>query len=92
VLAAAIHGDANTIVTLNLKDFPALRLRPFNIIAEHPDVFVTNLIKLAPENCLTALRNQVFRLRNPPKTIDEVLVILERCGLPHSVALLKKML
>jgi len=69
VLAAAIHGDARTIVTMNLKDFPTARLRTFDIVAQHPDAFVTNLIQLEPESCLTALRNQVSRLRNPPKTI-----------------------
>src|SRR5947209_1755214 len=44
VLAAAIHGGASIIVTANLKDFPATALAPHNIIAEHPDIFISGLL------------------------------------------------
>jgi predicted nucleic acid-binding protein len=37
VLAAAIHGGAQIIVTNNLADFPARQLEPLGIVAEHPD-------------------------------------------------------
>jgi len=37
VLAAAIAGGADVLVTKNLKDFPADRLAPFGIEAQHPD-------------------------------------------------------
>jgi PIN domain len=43
VLAAAIHGEINAIVTFNLKDFPLNILSQYNIIAEHPDRFIANL-------------------------------------------------
>ena len=39
VLAAAIHGDAEVIVTFNLKDFPAATLDHFGIEAQHPDAW-----------------------------------------------------
>jgi predicted nucleic acid-binding protein len=45
VLAAAITGGADVLVTMNLKDFPASRLAPFGIEAQHPDVFICNLLR-----------------------------------------------
>jgi len=47
VLAAAIAVSADVIVTTNLKDFPAKTLRPFRLIAQHPDEFIVNQITLS---------------------------------------------
>lgn len=46
VVAAAIRAGAQVIVTANVKDFPAAALEPFNIEAQHPDVFIVGLIDL----------------------------------------------
>jgi hypothetical protein len=43
-LAAAVVADADTIVTFNLKDFPAATLAMYDIEAKHPDNFVSELI------------------------------------------------
>lgn len=43
VLAAAIHADAQLIVTKNLRDFPAEALAPWGVEAKHPDAFLTEL-------------------------------------------------
>src|SRR5438045_1156639 len=40
VLAAAIHGGAEGIVTYNLADFPATALTAHGILAQHPDDFI----------------------------------------------------
>lgn len=47
VLAAAIHCNAQIIVTYNLKDFPKEILLPFEIEAQHPDVFLRYIRLLA---------------------------------------------
>jgi hypothetical protein len=40
VLAAAIRGGAQAIITANAKDFPAAALTPLGLEAVHPDDFL----------------------------------------------------
>jgi hypothetical protein len=44
VLTAPVTGGADTIMTFNLKDFPQDILDRHNIIAQHPDDFIADLI------------------------------------------------
>jgi predicted nucleic acid-binding protein len=90
VLAAAVHGGANIIVTFNLKDFPAAILAPHGIEAQHPDEFITNLIGLNAPKVIQAVRGQRAGLRNPPRTADELLDILLQQQLPETVRLLRR--
>lgn len=46
VLAAAILGRCEVIVTFNLRDFPSDALAPWNIEAHHPSMFLSNLYSL----------------------------------------------
>jgi predicted nucleic acid-binding protein len=69
VLAAAIRAGAQTIVTFNLKDFPAERLASYGVEAQHPDDFVFDLLDLAPGAVLSAVNAQLAALKNPPQTI-----------------------
>ncbi len=89
VVAAAIRGQADVIVTCNTKDFPAKSLAKYDLEAQHPDSFVTNLITLDAQKCRQALAAQVKSLKAPPRSKEEVLEILKQCGLVKSVALLK---
>ncbi|PRX35131.1 PIN domain-containing protein [Meinhardsimonia xiamenensis] len=41
VLATAIAGRAQTIITFNTRDFPRAALAPHGLIALHPDAFLT---------------------------------------------------
>jgi len=56
VLAAAIKGQAEVIVTFNLKDFPSKILSNYDIWAQHPDEFISHLIDLAPQAIILAAR------------------------------------
>lgn len=86
VLAAAIHGGVNLILTFNLADFPASALRPHSIEAAHPDDFVAGLLDEASDVVHEAVRRQRGALRNPPMSASELLDALEKCGLKVTVA------
>ena len=88
VLAAAIRGRADVIVTSNLADFPAPVLATYHIEAQHPDDFLAHLIDLAPPAVCVAARVCRGRLRNPPVTVEQYLAALERLHLPQTVAFL----
>lgn len=89
VLAAAIRGEAQVIVTMNLKDFPEKVLRQYEIEAHHPDEFILQLIELSPDTVLAAAETHRQSLKNPPRSIDEFLASLQAQGLVRSVAALR---
>jgi predicted nucleic acid-binding protein len=90
VLAAAIRGRADVIVTLNLRDFPADVIGPLGIEAQHPDEFILHLLDFAPGAVLAAAENHRQSLKNPAKTLDEYLKTLERQGLTQTVSVLRQ--
>ena len=92
VLAAAVRAGAQAVVTFNLKDFPTVVLEPLGIEAKHPDDFVLESIELAPATIAAAVRVQAATLRNPPRSVDELLDLLIDQGLPQSVARLRELL
>jgi predicted nucleic acid-binding protein len=73
VLAAAIRGRVDVIVTYNLKDFKPIDLKPYDIEAQHPDEFIAHLIDLAPTAVLGAAKIVRARLKNPPLSPQEYL-------------------
>jgi predicted nucleic acid-binding protein len=89
VLAAAIHSGADVIVTYNLKDFPVDVLAPFEIEAQHPDDFLGRLLDQSTGMVCAAVKRQRESLRNPPKTVQELLATLESQGLTQAVARLR---
>ncbi len=89
VLAAAIQGRTDTIVTRNLRDFPADRLAPHKIAAHHPDAFIAGLFDADPGTVLEAVHGHPAALRNPPRSAGDYLAALERLGLSGTVSLLR---
>jgi len=89
VLAAAIHGRADRIVTSNLKDFPVEILARYDIAPQHPDEFVCGLIDGDPELVLVASETHRTSMKNPPQQVWEYLQMLELQGLIRSAAVLR---
>jgi hypothetical protein len=73
VLAAAVVGDAEVIVTSNFKHFPESALAPFGIEAQSPDEFLMRLVDLYPRDMVRIVLAQTEDLRHPPMSVDEVL-------------------
>lgn len=83
VLAAAITGGAQTIVTFNLVDFPTKQLQSHHVDAVHPDSFLLDQLDLSPAVVLNALARQARRFRNPAMDLSGLLARLERCDVPE---------
>lgn len=90
VLAAAIRGRADVIVTMNLKDFPPEVLAPLGLEAQHPDEFILHLLDLAPGPVIAAAQAHRQSLKNPTKTVQEYLDALEHQGLTQTVSVLRE--
>ena len=65
VLAAAIAADADTIVTFNLKHFPAAALAEHGVEAVHPDEFLASQVTLQPGACSAVVRRLQGRMTRP---------------------------
>ena len=83
VLAAAIVGHADAIVTFNLKDFPDAIMRGHNIEVLHPDDFLVAQYELAPIRMLSVVKENRTRLRKPPRSAAELIATYEAQGLPQ---------
>lgn len=90
VLAAAIVGHADAIVTFNLKDFPEPLVAPHGIEVLHPDDFLVAQYDLAQIAVLSSIKTMRERLRKPPRTANDVISTLEALGLPQFCALLRE--
>lgn len=90
VLAAAIVGPCDVIVTQNLKDFPKTILEPFGIETQHPDDFLCNQLHLAPNIFCAAVYKVRARLKNPSYSVAEYLVTLTKQGLVATSSELKQ--
>jgi hypothetical protein len=82
VLAAAIRGQADVIVTANVRDFPPEVLAPF----------VLHFLTLAPDIVLAAARDHRERLKNPPQTVAEYLAALKKQRLTQTICTLRPMM
>lgn len=91
VLAAAITGGAQAIVTFNLKDFPASALESRAIESRHPDEFLLDQLDLMPSRLLETLVEQAADLHHPPSDLAGVLNALERCGVPNFVEAVRRL-
>lgn len=91
VLAAAIRGHAQAIITYNLKDFPVDILASFGITAIHPDEFLSDMFELNPGLAVQAAHRHRNSLKNPPFSIEEYLNSLQKQKLPSFVSKLRSL-
>jgi PIN domain len=90
ILAAAVVGRCDAIVTQNLRDFPEDALASHGIEVQHPDEFLYNQMSLEPAMFCTAVRKVRARLKKPPYSVDEYLTTLTRQGLVRGAKVLAR--
>lgn len=90
VVAAAIKGQAEGIITFNLKDFPDEQLSSLGLSAIHPDEFLSDMFELDPSKSVLAAQNQRRSLKNPPLTAAEYLEVLQKQKFPTLVSKLRQ--
>ena len=76
VLAAAVRGGAEALVTENVHDFPSAAVTPYNLEIVSQDTFLLDTLDLRPTDVISALRRQVSRYHREPRTVEALLVIL----------------
>lgn len=90
VVAAAIAGHADAIVTFNTKDFPPAVLQPYGIEVQHPDEFLMNQLQLQKIPALSAIKKMRARWTNPARSAQDVITAFEIRGLPMTADLLRE--
>ncbi|HOC14002.1 MAG TPA: PIN domain-containing protein [Propionicimonas sp.] len=86
VVAAALQGRADMIVTANVRDFPSEILEPMGLEVQHPDEFLLNQLDLEPDITIATLHRQADATRRPAITTKVLLEHLSRCGVPGFAA------
>jgi predicted nucleic acid-binding protein len=90
VLAAAIAGKASTIVTWNLKDFPARDLLPYGVTSQSPDDFLTDLYAAFPDALISSVKNARRNLRKTAPSAEAFVDALQLSGLKKFSELLRR--
>lgn len=83
VLAAAVRGSADVLVTFNLRDFPPSSLAALDVEAVHPDEFLLDQLDLYPGAVTRVLSELAEDYVDPPQSILDVLETLRRAGVPR---------
>jgi hypothetical protein len=92
VLAAAIRGHADAIVTFNTRDFPVAVLGKFDIELQTPDQFVLNQVMLHPPRALAAIKRMRARWERPEMSAAQMVDLFEKRQLAQTAAHLRDVL
>ena len=90
VVAAAIAGHADAIVTFNVKHFPADVLLSHGIEVQHPDDFVMNQLQLQELVAIHAIKKMRARWKKPERSAADLIAALETRGMPLTAAHLQQ--
>ncbi|MBB5515885.1 putative nucleic acid-binding protein [Rubricella aquisinus] len=88
VLAAAIAGRADAIITFNLKDFPGRTLARYGVQPLHPDAFLWSLHGEAPEQVARVIHDTHARAEAAYGQPYPLRKMLKRSHLPRMGKLL----
>jgi predicted nucleic acid-binding protein len=89
VLAAALAGHADGIVTANLRDFPIDVVGPLGIEIIHPDQFIVAQWDLDQLAAVAAFKRMRARWKKPETNAEDFAGAMERGGLPATAQRLR---
>jgi predicted nucleic acid-binding protein len=90
VLAAALAGHADCIVTSNIRDFPVRVLAPLGIEVIHPDQFVIAQWDLDQLPAVAAFKRMRARWKKPQATAEDFAAAFERGDMPATAQRLRE--
>ena len=73
VLAAAVHAQAEVIVTSNLRHFPNSSVAPYGIRVQSADAFLLERLDQSPDQMTRILWDQAGEYRSPRLSTREIL-------------------
>jgi hypothetical protein len=91
VVAAALVGGVDVIVTSNLADFPTNVLSPLGLEAQHPDDFLASMIGVGGDLACDAIKAMRGRYKKPPMSAAEYIASIKGKGLKKTGSLLEPM-
>ena len=83
VLAAAIDGQADELLTLNIRDFPTNALAAYGIIRRHPDEFVHEALFAEPDKVQELVRDRLEAAARYGIDTSNRRALLKRAKLPR---------
>lgn len=89
VLAAALAGHADCIVTANVRDFPVDVVGPLGIEIIHPDQFLVAQWDLDQLVAVAAFKRMRARWKKPHASAEDFAAAFERAGLPATAQRLR---
>ncbi len=89
IVAGAIFGRCDLILTSNIDDFPKEILKPLGIDVQHPDEFLNHHLSLDRDITLETVKEHIKDMKKPPLSFDEYLECLANAGLATFPSALK---
>lgn len=83
IVAAAVAGGADVIVTDNLRHFPEEKL-PDGLRVQGPQTFLHDMVTVHPHGSVLALQEMARRRGDPPQTEADIIDLLLVKGLAQS--------
>ena len=88
VLAGAIQGKADVLLTFNLRDFP--KDSPQGLRVMHPDSFLSLWLEAKPKEGIQAISEWLARFENPPIEANFACLLVQKIDCQQLAAFIKK--